>query len=210
MHVCTRGFGYLFCWPRGRGIGLVCTRRFLFHEFYNFLLFNFLIFIFLEDIFLPTTFTHTHDPRPLPTTHDPRHLATLFCEFHVKRYRQRKTKSNPIKQNLYHSTWYADVLFHFSGAVHVPTACRESVASYGPKVVSSSHRKDPICNCVHSYSITPCHTPFKKKKRLCNDYKAVVSHRTNKYGVQTGPVPTFVPEYKVSTLYRGTRTVLEF
>ena len=70
----------------GRGIGLVCTRRFSFHEFYNFLLFNFLIFIFLEDIFLPTTFTHTHDPRPtththdpppLPTTHDPRHLATL-------------------------------------------------------------------------------------------------------------------------------------
>ena len=28
-------------------------------------------------LFLPTTFTHTHDPRPLPTTHDPRHLATL-------------------------------------------------------------------------------------------------------------------------------------
>ena len=26
---------------------------------------------------LPTTFTHTHDPRALPTTHDPRHLATL-------------------------------------------------------------------------------------------------------------------------------------
>ena len=66
--VCTRGFAYLFCWPRGRGIGLVCTRRFSFHEFYNFLLFNFLIFIFLEDIFSPTTFTHTHDPR---------HLATL-------------------------------------------------------------------------------------------------------------------------------------
>ena len=61
------------------GIGLVCTRRFSFHKFYNFLLFNFLILIFFGNFFLPTTFTHTHthDPRPLPTTHDPRHLATL-------------------------------------------------------------------------------------------------------------------------------------
>ena len=67
--VCTRRFAYLFCWPRGRGIALVCTRRFSFHEFYNFLLFNFLIFIFLEDIFLPTTFTHTHDPRPIFLLH---------------------------------------------------------------------------------------------------------------------------------------------
>ena len=38
--VCTRGFAYLLCWPRGRGIGLVCTRRFSFHEFYKILLFN--------------------------------------------------------------------------------------------------------------------------------------------------------------------------
>ena len=52
------------------GIGLVCTQKFSFHEFYNFLLFNFLISIFLEDIFLPTTFTYsyTHDPHPRPTT----------------------------------------------------------------------------------------------------------------------------------------------
>ena len=81
VSVCTRGFGYLLCWPRERGKGLVCTRRFSFHEFYNFLLFNLLIFIsFWKTIFLPTPFTHTHthDPRPLPTTHDPRHLATLI------------------------------------------------------------------------------------------------------------------------------------
>ena len=45
VSVFTKGFGYLLCWPRGRGIGLVCKRRFSFHEFYNFLLFNFLIFI---------------------------------------------------------------------------------------------------------------------------------------------------------------------
>ena len=78
-----KGFAYFFCWPRGRGIGLVCTRRFSFHKFYNFLLFNFLIFIFFgRPFFLPTTFTHTHthDPRPLPTTHDPRHLATLSIQ----------------------------------------------------------------------------------------------------------------------------------
>ena len=70
----------------------LCTQRFSFHEFCNFLLFNFLRFIlFLEDLFYthdnyphPRPTTHTHDPRPLPTTHDPRptthdprHLATL-------------------------------------------------------------------------------------------------------------------------------------
>ena len=68
VSVCTRGFTYLLCWPRGRGRRLVCTRRFSFHELYNFLL------------LLPTTFTHTHththDPRSLPTTYDPRHLGT--------------------------------------------------------------------------------------------------------------------------------------
>ena len=31
---------------QGKGMGLVCTRRFPFHEFYNFLLFNFLFFLF--------------------------------------------------------------------------------------------------------------------------------------------------------------------
>ena len=62
--VCARGFGYLRCWPRGRGIGLVCTRRFSSHEFYNFLLFNFLILIFfLEDFF----FAHDNYPHPQPT-----------------------------------------------------------------------------------------------------------------------------------------------
>ena len=73
--VCTRGFAYLLCWPRGRGIGLVCTRRFSFHEFYNFLLFIFLILIFFGRLFfyprhLPTPTPTTHDLYPLPTTHD--------------------------------------------------------------------------------------------------------------------------------------------
>ena len=82
------------------GMGLVCKRRFSFHEFYNFFLFNLLTFIFLLIVFfflyltftrgdfyfikliftaffLPTTYTHTHDPQPLPSTHDPQHLAAL-------------------------------------------------------------------------------------------------------------------------------------
>ena len=65
MSVCTRGFGYLLCWPRGRGIELVCTRRFSFHELCNFLLFNFLIFIsFWKTCF----FTHDNYPHPRTTT----------------------------------------------------------------------------------------------------------------------------------------------
>ena len=62
VSVCTKGFAYLLCSPRGRGIGLlVCTRRLSFHEFYNCLLLK--LNFFLE--FLPTTFTYTR-----PTTHD--------------------------------------------------------------------------------------------------------------------------------------------
>ena len=65
VSVCTRGFGYLLCWPRGRGIELVCTRRFSFHELCNFLLFNFLIFIsFWKTCF----FTHDNYPHPRTTT----------------------------------------------------------------------------------------------------------------------------------------------
>ena len=101
VSVCTKGFVYLLCWPRGRGIGLVCTGRLSFHEFYNFLLFIFLILIFFwKTFFLPTTFTHTHthDPRPLPTTHDPRHLATLLFE-----QLARNLRSGPILAVLIHS-----------------------------------------------------------------------------------------------------------
>ena len=80
----------------------------------------------------------------------------FFCSitFEIfKRYGQRKTKSNPIKQNLYHSTWFANVLFHFSGAVHT---ARHPLHGYQPKMVFCSRRKYPICNCVHSYSISSC------------------------------------------------------
>ena len=67
----TREFAHLFCWPRRRGIGLVCTLRFSFHEFYNFFLFIFVNFYF----FFFKTF-HTH-PRPTTSIHYPRHLVTL-------------------------------------------------------------------------------------------------------------------------------------
>ena len=75
---------YLLCWPRGRGIGLlVCTRRFSFHEFYNFLLFNFLIFIsFWKIFFTHDNYRHPH-PRPTPTTHDlyPRPTTFSYTRF---------------------------------------------------------------------------------------------------------------------------------
>ena len=84
VSVCTKGFAYLLCRPRGRGLGLlVCKRRFSFREIYNFLLFNF---------FLPSTFTHTHDLYPL-RTHEPRHykqhssntgLYWQLLPFHLK------------------------------------------------------------------------------------------------------------------------------
>ena len=83
---CENILGKWFTAPPGKqfpvrlweGIGLVCTRRFSFHKFYNFLLFNFLILIFFGIFFLPTTFTHTHnhDPRPTTSTHYP--LPTKF------------------------------------------------------------------------------------------------------------------------------------
>ena len=73
VSVFTKGFAYLLCWPRERGIGLACTRRFSFHEFYNFLPFNFFFgkLFLTHDIYphphpWPTTYTHY----PLPTTHD--------------------------------------------------------------------------------------------------------------------------------------------
>ena len=44
------------------------------------------------------------------------------------------------------------------GAVH--TWCWEPVPGYQHKMVLSSHLEYPICNCVHSYSISPIRTLF--------------------------------------------------
>ena len=105
VSVCARGFGYLLCWPRGRGIGLVYTRRFSFHEFCNFLLFNFLIFIFFGRLFFyprqlptPTPTTHTHYPRPLPTTHDPRPTTFSYTRLNLYVTCKSLTSRKKIKE----------------------------------------------------------------------------------------------------------------
>ena len=82
-------------------------------------------------------------------------------------------------------------MFHFSGAVHID---QESVPSYRPKVVSSSHREYPICNCVHSYSISPLSDViFKKKNMSFAMITKPCAHR--------GPVPTFAPCTRASKPY---------
>ena len=85
VSVCTKWFAYLLCWPRGRGVGLACTRsrsNRLLHVhgagdfcFMNFttlclLIFKFKFFFLEIFFFLPATFTHTHthDLYPLTTT----------------------------------------------------------------------------------------------------------------------------------------------
>ena len=47
---------------------------------------------------------------------------------------------------------------HSSG-VYTPVA-RKPLPRYQDKMVLCSHFKYPTCDYVHSYSITPCHTPF--------------------------------------------------
>ena len=66
------------------------SRRFSFHKYFTtfffLFLFNHFTLSFFSISFLPATFTHTHDPRPLPTTFDPRHLATLKQYLSLNRY----------------------------------------------------------------------------------------------------------------------------
>ena len=87
--VCTRGFAYLLCWPRGRGIGLVCTRRFSFHEFYKicYSIFNF--------YFVWKTF-FTHDIYPHP---HPRHFA-LKITFWRARPNEKRAWYKPSMKRL--------------------------------------------------------------------------------------------------------------
>ena len=97
LSVCARGFGYLLCWPRGRRIGLVCTRRFSFHEFYNFLLLNFLILIFFGRLF----FYPRQLPTPTTSTHDSRHLAiTLVYKTSFKYFTQNTCAQLRTKHEL--------------------------------------------------------------------------------------------------------------
>ena len=43
---------------------------YIFYNFFLFISFQSLYFIIFSTPFLPTTFTHTHDPRPLPATYN--------------------------------------------------------------------------------------------------------------------------------------------
>ena len=63
------------------GIGLVCTRRFSFHKFYNFLLFNFLILNILEIFFYP-------HPRPTTSTHYPRPTTFSYTRVYIRLCKQ--------------------------------------------------------------------------------------------------------------------------
>ena len=58
------------------------SRRFSFHNFYNFFLFFFQLFyfiIFFYTFFLPTKFTHTHNHDPRPTTFSDTRVKQSQC-----------------------------------------------------------------------------------------------------------------------------------
>ena len=85
-------FGQMVYRPPGKqfpvrlweGIGLVCTRRFSFHKFYNFLLFNFLILIFFGIFFFtPDIYPHPH-PRPTTSTHYPRPTTFSYTRVYIR------------------------------------------------------------------------------------------------------------------------------
>ena len=79
------------------------SRRFSFHNYYNFFIIFFSITLlchFFSLLFLPTTFTHTHthtyDPRPLPTTHDQRHLDTLGASLTRAQFRYKVLRAGDL------------------------------------------------------------------------------------------------------------------
>ena len=62
---------------------------------------------------------------------------------------------------------------------------REPVPGYRYQMVLCSHFEYQICDCVHSYSILPCQTPFNLKRELSSENKAVVWPATYKNCVHT-------------------------
>ena len=124
VSVCTRGFGYLLCWPRGRGIGLVCTRRFSFHEFYNFLLFNFLIFISFWKTFFFTHDNYPH-PHPRPTTfsYTPFILKTMDSTW------ANQSKKRPGKSGQAYCSYCSRDTFIRDGGTHLLFVEESTLAS---------------------------------------------------------------------------------
>ena len=86
-------------------------------------------------------------------------FSEVFQSFHLFQLLPFKTeKPKVIGSSKSNSKWYANVLLDFSGPFHTAW---DPLHGYQPKMVSRVRRKHPICNCVHSYSISPCQTPFK-------------------------------------------------
>ena len=69
--------------------------------------------------------------------------------------------------------------------------------------------RDPICDGIHNYSISPCQTPFWNMS-LAVRTKQWTARNLQKLCADRDPVPTFLPENKVSTLFSGTGTMPEF
>ena len=87
--------------------------------------------------------------------------------------------------------------------------CPHLVLGYRHKMLLCSHFGYPIYDCVHSYSILPCQMPLWNMS-LAARTKQWTARNLQKLCVHRDPVLTFVPEYKVLTLYSGTGTVPEF
>ena len=88
VSVCARGFGYLLCWSRGRGIGMTGMYGEIFVSWILQLFpiklkkdFFWKTFFYPRQLPTPTPTPTTQNLYPRPTTDDPRHLATLgqFC-----------------------------------------------------------------------------------------------------------------------------------
>ena len=87
--------------------------------------------------------------------------------------------------------------------------CPHLVLGYRHKMLLCSHFGYPIYDCVHSYSILPCQMPLWNMS-LAARTKQWTARNLQKLCAHRDPVLTFVPEYKVLTLYSGTGTVPEF
>ena len=96
------------------------SRRFSFHNYYNFFIIFFfsitLLYHFFSLLFLPTTFTHTHthtyDPRPLPTTHDQRHLDTLGASLTCAQLRYKVLRRFGMAFKVFSPFW-CPLFLHF-------------------------------------------------------------------------------------------------
>ena len=88
-----------------QGVGDVRFINILQLNFFYLFFFNCFTLSFFSIPFLPTKFTHTHDPRPLPTTHAPRHLATLVSSHLLSKTVHSLRRSNVIRDGPLEKLW---------------------------------------------------------------------------------------------------------